>query len=53
MGENGYLSLTNFGLAKIFEQNEKTYSFCGICEVLKETCHSFPVDWWPFGVVLY
>ena len=58
MGEDGYLSLTDFGLAKILEQNEQTYSFCGTPEylapeVLKETGHSFPVDWWCLGILTY
>ena len=58
MGEDGYLSLTDFGLAKIIEQNEVTNTFCGTPEylapeVLKEVGHSFPVDWWCLGILTY
>lgn len=34
MGEDGYVCLTDFGLAKILEANEQTYSFCGTPEYL-------------------
>ena len=34
MGEDGYVMLTDFGLAKILGQNEKTYSFCGTPEYM-------------------
>ena len=34
MGEDGYICLTDFGLAKILEQNEQTFSFCGTPEYL-------------------
>lgn len=58
MGEDGYVMLTDFGLAKILGQNEKTYSFCGTPEymapeVLQEKGHHFPVDWWALGILTY
>jgi serum/glucocorticoid-regulated kinase 2 len=34
MGEDGYICLTDFGLAKILEQNELAHSFCGTPEYL-------------------
>lgn len=34
MDEDGYICLTDFGLAKILEQNEQAYSFCGTPEYL-------------------
>ena len=58
MGEDGYICLTDFGLAKILEQNEQAYSFCGTPEylapeILTEQGHSFPVDWWALGILTY
>lgn len=58
MGEDGYICLTDFGLAKILEANEQTYSFCGTPEylapeILDEQGHSFPVDWWALGILTY
>jgi len=34
MGEDGFLCLTDFGLAKILKKDEVTYSFCGTPEYL-------------------
>jgi len=58
MGEDGYICLTDFGLAKIIEANEVTHSFCGTPEylapeILNESGHSFPVDWWALGILTY
>ena len=58
MQEDGYICLTDFGLAKILEQNEQAYSFCGTPEylapeILNETGHAFPVDWWALGILTY
>lgn len=58
MSEDGYICLTDFGLAKILEQNEQAYSFCGTPEylapeILEEKGHAFPVDWWALGILTY
>lgn len=58
MGEDGYVCLTDFGLAKILEQNEVAQTFCGTPEylapeILAETGHSFGVDWWTLGILCY
>lgn len=59
MDADGYVSLTDFGLAKFMESGDQlSYSFCGTPdylapEVLNEVGHSFPVDWWALGVLTY
>jgi serine/threonine protein kinase len=58
LDESGYVCLTDFGLAKILEQNEQAYSFCGTPEylapeILEENGHAFPVDWWALGILTY
>ena len=58
MEEDGYICLTDFGLAKILQLDEVTHSFCGTPEymapeVLNETGHAFPVDWWSLGILTY
>lgn len=58
MGEDGYITLTDFGLAKILEGDEQAQSFCGTPEylapeIIDEVGHSFPVDWWALGVLTY
>ena len=58
MDEDGYLSVTDFGLAKILKDDEVTQSFCGTPEymapeILKKSGHTYEVDWWSVGVLLY
>ena len=58
MDEDGYICLTDFGLAKILKEGEKAYSFCGTPdylapEILAETGASYPVDWWSLGILTY
>lgn len=58
MGEDGYVMLTDFGLAKTMNQDEVTHSFCGTPEylapeILKEVGHTYPVDWWALGILTY
>lgn len=58
MDEDGYICLTDFGLAKILDQNELAHSFCGTPEylapeILEEKGHAFPVDWWALGILTY
>ena len=54
---DGYLKLTDFGLAKVLEAG-KTYTMCGTPiyaapEVYACTGHNKNVDWWCLGVLLH
>lgn len=58
VGEDGYLKLADFGLAKIITKNQLANSFCGTAEylapeMLTGTGHDFTVDWWALGILLY
>lgn len=58
MDEDGYICLTDFGLAKILNDNAQAFSFCGTPEylapeILNEKGHTFPVDWWALGILTY
>eukprot|EP00042_Codosiga_hollandica_P056609 m.819290 g.819290 ORF g.819290 m.819290 type:complete len:536 (-) comp59389_c0_seq7:175-1782(-) len=56
----GHAVLTDFGLSKeaIADGDEPTHTFCGTMEymapeILKETGHSFAVDWWSLGTLFF
>ena len=58
MDDNGYICLTDFGLAKVLDKGQQAFSFCGTPdylapEILVEKGHSFPVDWWALGILTY
>jgi serine/threonine protein kinase len=58
LDRNGYLKVIDFGFAKKLHKNEWTYTLCGTPdylapEVLKGTGHSFGVDFWSLGVLIY
>ena len=55
---DGYICVTDFGLAKVLERNEYAESFCGTHEylspeVIDKIGHGFAVDWWALGVIIY
>ena len=58
--EDGYITLTDFGLAKLLEGKMVTHTFCGTSdyiapEVLDDQGkgHTFSVDWWTLGILIY
>lgn len=58
IGADGYLKLIDFGFAKCLRRKEQTYTLCGTAdyiapEVVANTGHSLPVDYWSLGVVLF
>ena len=55
---DGYIKVTDFGLAKIIEPEAQTNSYCGTLEymapeILQDKGHSFQVDWWALGILTY
>ena len=55
---NGYIKLADFGLAKFLQQEQVAKSFCGTAEylapeILEMSGHSYTVDWWTYGVLIY
>jgi len=58
MCADGYLKLTDFGLAKFIDAGQRTFTMCGTPEyiapeVLKNQGHGMAVDWWGLGVMVY
>uniref|UniRef100_A0A1I8FNR0 Non-specific serine/threonine protein kinase n=1 Tax=Macrostomum lignano TaxID=282301 RepID=A0A1I8FNR0_9PLAT len=58
--EQGHIKLTDFGLSKesIFDDESKTYSFCGTVEymapeVVNRKGHGTASDWWSYGVLMF
>jgi len=55
LSANGYLKVTDFGLAKCMGEETKTYTLCGTPayaapEVYNLTGHGKAADWWTLGV---
>ncbi|KAJ7363704.1 Ribosomal protein S6 kinase alpha-2 [Desmophyllum pertusum] len=55
---SGHVTLTDFGLSKESEYDQKTYSFCGTVEymapeVVNRRGHTQAADWWSYGVLMY
>lgn len=57
--EYGHIKLIDFGFSKqISDQDERTISFVGTPnymspEMITGDPHSFPVDWWALGILIY
>lgn len=58
LDEKGYAKLTDFGLAKFIQKEEKALTFCGTPEYLAPEVilgkgHNRPADWWSLGILIY
>lgn len=58
VGDDGYLLLADFGLAKLVADGEIANSFCGTAEYLAPEMligngHDYTVDWWALGILIY
>lgn len=58
LDENGYAKLTDFGLAKFIDKEDKAMTFCGTPEYLSPEVilgrgHNRPADWWSLGILIY
>jgi len=56
IADDGYLKLIDYGFAKVV--TKRTYTICGTPEyiapeILLNSGHSKPVDWWTFGILIY
>ncbi|DBA85047.1 TPA: cGMP-dependent protein kinase [Trebouxia sp. C0005] len=58
LDSNGYLKMADFGFAKRLAPGMKTFTLCGTPEYLApelvtQTGHARPVDWWAAGVLIF
>ncbi|XVF37387.1 hypothetical protein REPUB_Repub20aG0003700 [Reevesia pubescens] len=58
MDADGHVMLTDFGLAKQFDENTRSNSLCGTVEymapeIITGKGHNKAADWWSVGILLY
>ena len=59
LDKNGYLLLVDFGMAKLLDQGERTWTVCGTPEYMAPEVvkhkfgYSFSADWWCVGIFAY
>jgi len=58
MDDDGYLALTDFGMAKVLADDMLANSFCGTPEylapeVITASGHGREADWWGLGILMY
>jgi protein kinase A len=54
----GHIKLVDFGFVKKLDEDDKTYTLCGTPEyvapeIISQTGHSYPADWWTLGILIY
>lgn len=58
LGQDGYLRMIDFGIAKRIKENKRSKSFCGTLEymapeMIKMKGYDFSLDWWALGIFTY
>lgn len=58
LGADGHVMLTDFGLAKEFQENTRSNSMCGTVEYMAPEIvlgkgHDKAADWWSVGILLF
>ncbi|KAJ7950132.1 Serine/threonine-protein kinase [Quillaja saponaria] len=58
LGADGHVMLTDFGLAKQFDENTRSNSLCGTVEYMSPEIilgkgHDKAADWWSVGILLF
>ena len=56
--EDYYIKLIDFGLARVIQDDDFATTHCGKSEylapeIVKDEGHTFSVDWWSLGVMMY
>ena len=57
MDTEGYVTLADFGMAKIVKKHQIAMTFCGTPEylapeIITESGHGKSADWWSFGILM-
>lgn len=58
LAKDGHLKMTDFGFAKRISDTHRTWTLCGTPEylapeVIQSKGHSFAVDWWALGILIF
>ncbi len=57
LDEDGYIAITDYGLAKFIAYGQATASIVGTPEylapeVIRQVGHTFTADWWCLGILM-